>query len=197
MTVLIVTCLVALAVLVVVQGLVLLEIVRQTSQMRRALDLDDRPVPISLGDLAGRPLPEPAREAWIANHNGVILLLSTDCTTCRLVASGLRELVDRFQDQQILTILQARVPDEANEMVTAAGLADDEVVVDLDRRYGEALGVALRPAAIVVRGGIVSEGAIVRNARQLQQLLEAVGPSQEADLRELSPVSAVTNGGAR
>jgi hypothetical protein len=195
-TVLIVACLVALAVLVVVQGLVLLEMVRQTSQIRQALDLDDRPVPISLGDLAGRPLPEPARAAWVANHNGVILLLSTDCTTCRLVASGLRDLVDRFQDQQILTILQARAADEAREMVAATGLAHDEVVVDLDRRYGEAFSVALRPAAIVVRGGIVSEGAIVRNARQLQQLLEAVGPS-EVDLRELSPVSAVTNGGAR
>ncbi len=61
MTVLLVSCVIALAVLVVVQGLVLLEMVRQTSQIRRVLDLDDRPVPISLGDLAGRPLREPAR----------------------------------------------------------------------------------------------------------------------------------------
>ena len=64
MTALIVVCLVALAVLVVVQGLVLLEMVRQTAQIRRALDLDDRPVPISLGNLAGRPVPEPARSLW-------------------------------------------------------------------------------------------------------------------------------------
>jgi hypothetical protein len=195
-TVLIVTCLVALAVIVVVQGLVLLEMVRQTAQIRRALDLDDRPVPISLGELAGRPLPEPAHAAWPANHDGVILLLSTDCTTCRLVASGLRELIDRFQDQRILTILQARVSDEANEMVAAAGLAHDEVVVDLDRRYGEAFGIAMRPAAVVVRGGLASEGAVVRNARQLQQLFEAIGPSTEVGLRELPPVSAMTTGGA-
>ena len=197
MTVLIVACLVGLAVLVVVQGLVLLEMVRQTAQIRRALDLDDRPVPISLGELAGRPLPEPARAAWPANRNGVIALLSTDCTTCRLVASGLRDLIDRFPDQQILTILQARTPDDANEMVAAAGLAHDEVVVDLDRRYGEALGIALRPAAVVVRDGIAAEGATVRNAHQLQQLLEAIGPSPEIGLRELPPVSAATTGGAR
>ena len=81
-------------------------------------------------------------------------------------------------------------------MVAGARLADDEVVVDLDRRYGEAFAIALRPAAVVIRGGIVSEGAIVRNARQLQQLLEAIGPSVEAGLHEL-PVSALTSGGAR
>jgi hypothetical protein len=88
------------------------------------------------------------------------------------------------------------VSDEANEMVAAAGLAHDEVVVDLDRRYGEAFGIAMRPAAVVVRGGLASEGAVVRNARQLQQLLEAIGPSTEVGLRELPPVSAMTTGGA-
>jgi hypothetical protein len=195
-TVLIVVCLVALAVLVVVQGLVLLEMVRQTAQIRSALDLDNRPVPISLGELAGRPLPEPARSLWPHSANGAIVLLSTDCTTCRLVASGLRELLDRFPEQKIVTIFQAYDHDEATEMMAAYGLAGDEVVIDLDRRYGEAFAIALRPAAVVVRDGIVSEGAIVRNARQLQQLLEAMGPSTEAGLRELPPVSALTTGGA-
>jgi hypothetical protein len=197
MTVLIVVCLAALAGLVVIQGLVLLEMVRQTSQIRQALDLDDRPVPISLGELAGRQLPEPARDLVAGSGNGVLVLLSTDCTTCRLVASGLRELVDRFADQRIVAILQAYSHDEAAEMMAAYGLADQEVVVDLDRRYGEAFSVALRPSAIVVRDGIVSEGAVVRNARQLQKLLEAIGPSIEAGFSELPPVTALTTGGAR
>jgi hypothetical protein len=196
-TALIVVCLVALAVLVVVQGLVLLEMVRQTAQIRRALDLDDRPVPISLGNLAGRPVPEPARSLWPDDGDGVFVLLSTDCTTCRLVASGLRQLLDRFADKRIVAILQAHEREEATEMLAAYDLAGDEVVVDLDRRYGEAFSIALRPSAIVVRDGIVSEGAIVRNARQLQQLLEELGPSSETDLSELPPVSALTTGGAR
>jgi hypothetical protein len=196
-TVLIVACLVALAVIVVVQGLVLLEMVRQTSQIRRVLDLDDRPVPISLGDLAGRPLPEPARSIWPANADGVFVLLSTDCATCRLVASGLRDLLDRFVDKRIVTVLQAYHEEEAAELVAVSGLAGEEVVVDLDRSYGEAFGIALRPAAVVVRDGILSEGAAVRNARQLQQLLEALGPSSDTDLSEVPRVSALTTGGAR
>jgi len=169
MTTLIVVGIVAVGVLAVVQGLVLLEVVRQLAQIRKVLDLDDRPVPISLGNLAGRPLPEPVR--GIA-RDGVVLLLSTDCATCRLVAAGLPDLFARFEDRKIVTVLQARNHDEATEMLATAGLARDEVVVDLESEYGSAFGIALRPAAVVVRDGIVSEGAIVRNPRQLHQLLE-------------------------
>jgi hypothetical protein len=178
-TVFLVVSVVVLAVVVVVQGLVLLEMVRQTAQIRRVLDLDDRPTPISLGTLAGRPLPEPASALWNGGAgDGVLVLLSTDCATCRLVASGLRELLDRFDDHRIVTILQAHHQDEAGEMLAAAGLGQDQIVLDLEREYGAALGIALRPAAVVVRDGIVSEGATVRNARQLQQLLEALETSR-------------------
>jgi hypothetical protein len=179
MTAFLVVSVVVLAVLVVVQGLVLLEMVRQTAQIRRLLDIDDRPTPISLGYLAGRPLPEPARALWNgAPGDGVVVLLSTDCATCRLVAGGLRELLDRFEQHRIVTVLQAHHHDEAAGMLAAAGLARDEIVLDLEREYGAALGIALRPAAVVVRDGIVSEGATVRNARQLQQLLEALETSR-------------------
>ena len=180
MTALVVTSIVALAVLVVFQGLVLLEVVRQLSQIRRELDFDDRPVPVSVGKLAGKPLPEPARAVWSGNgasRDGVLVLLSTDCATCRLVAAGLPDLLTRFEEQKVVVVLQARHHDEVTEMLAEAGLARDAVVVDLESEYATAFGIALRPAAVVVRDGIVSEGAIVRNPRQLQQLLETLAPS--------------------
>ena len=178
MTAFLVASVVVLAVVVVVQGLVLLEMVRQTAQIRRVLDLDDRPTPISLGNLAGRPLPEPARSLWNGTSgDGVVVLLSTDCATCRLVAAGLRELLDRFEQHRIVAVLQAHHEDEVAEMMATARLNEDEIVLDLEREYGAALGIALRPAAVVVRDGIVSEGATIRNAQQLQQLLEALETS--------------------
>ena len=194
MTALIIVAVVVFGLLIVFQGLVLLELVRQTAQIRRTLDLDDRPVPISLGELTGRPLPEPARGVWSANgasRDGVLVLLSTDCATCRLVASGLPELLDRFEHQRIVTVLQARKPDEAADMLAAAGLAADEIVLDLEGEYAAAFAIALRPAAVVVRDGIVSEGATVRNPHQLLQLLEAVRPSENPT------ISTLTNGGVR
>jgi uncharacterized membrane protein YphA (DoxX/SURF4 family) len=36
----------------------------QCNLIRRLLDIDDRSTPISLGNLAGRPLPEPASALW-------------------------------------------------------------------------------------------------------------------------------------
>ena len=195
MTALLVAVVVALAVLVIFQGLVLLEVVRQLSQVRRELDFDNRPVPVSVGNFAGRPLPEPARAAWSesgASSDGVLVLLSTDCATCRLVAMGLPELLARFEEK-LVVVLQARNHDEVTELLAEAGVDRDAVVVDLEHEYADAFGIALRPAAIVVRDRIVSEGAVVRNARQLQQLVEAL--ESPADAPSDSAVSTPTSGG--
>ena len=196
MTALIVVSIVGLWVLVVFQGFVLLETVRQIAQIRKALDFDDRPVPVSVGRLAGRPLPEPVRALWSENgasRDGVFVLLSTDCSTCRLVASGLRDLVTRYDQLKIAVILQARNHDEVTEMLADAGLARNDVVVDLESEYGAAFEIAMRPAAVIVRDGIVSEGAVIRNARQLQQLLETLAaPTREEVPAESSAVSTST-----
>jgi hypothetical protein len=194
MTALLVASVVVLAVLVVFQGLVLLEVVRQLSQIRRELDFDDRPVPVSVGKLAGQPLPEPARTVWSGNgaaHDGVLVLLSTDCATCRLVAAGLPDLLTQ-SEQKVVVILQARNHDEVTEMLAEAGLARDAVVVDLETEYASAFGIAMRPAAVVVRNGIVSEGAVVRNPRQLQQLVESLGSLSGEGVPDNSAVSTPT-----
>jgi hypothetical protein len=122
------------------------------------------------------------------------VLLSVNCTTCRLVASGLRDVRKRFEHQKIVTVVQARNHDEAVEMLAGAGLAWDEVVVDLENEYGAAFGIDLRPVAVVVRGGIVSEGATVRNPRQLRELLERLeAPTRKGkDAPERSIVSTST-----
>lgn len=196
MTTFLVVNVVVLWAFVVFQGLVLLEAVRQISQIRRELDFDDKPVPVSVGALAGKPIPDPVRAAWSENGtagDGVVLLLSSDCSTCRAVASGLRDLVARFDRLRIVTILQARNHDEVTDMLADAGLARDEVTVDLEGEYGAAVGIATRPAAVVIRQGIISEGAVVRNARQLQQLLDTLeAPTGDDAPTADTPVSTPT-----
>jgi len=183
MTTFLVVNVVVLWVFVIFQGLVLLESVRQTSQLRRQADLDDKPIPFSLGRLVGRPLPEPAHALWSSNgepKDGVLVLLSSDCLTCRSVAAGLPNLVSRFEDLRIVPVLQARSPEELNEVLAETNLAAEEVVVDLENDYGVALGVQLRPAAVVVRDGIVTEGAVVRNPRQLLEVIEGIEAPEQA-----------------
>jgi hypothetical protein len=195
MTTFLVVNVVVLWVLVIFQGLVLLEAVRQISQVRRELDFDDRPVPVSVGALAGQPLPDAARAAWSENgsRDGVFVLLSTDCTTCRGIATGLRDLVAKHERLRIVTVLQARNHDEVTDLLAEAGLARDEIVVDFEAELGAALGILMRPAAVVVRGDVVSEGAVVRNARQLDQLLTTLDASiREEVARAETPVSTPT-----
>jgi hypothetical protein len=185
MTTFLVINVVVLWVFVIFQGLVLLESVRQTSQLRRLADLDDKPIPFSLGRLVGRPLPEPAQALWSSNggpKDGVLVLLSSDCLTCRSVAAGLPNLVSRFEDLRIVPVMQARSPEELGEVLAETNLAAEEIVVDLENDYGAALGVQLRPAAVVVRDGIVTEGAVVRNPRQLLEVIEGIEPSDEQAL---------------
>jgi hypothetical protein len=185
MTTFLVINVVVLWVFVIFQGLVLLESVRQTSQLRRLADLDDKPIPFSLGRLVGRPLPEPAQALWSSNggpKDGVLVLLSSDCLTCRSVAAGLPNLVSRFEDLRIVPVMQARSPEELGEVLAETNLAAEEIVVDLENDYGAALGVQLRPAAVVVRDGIVTEGAVVRNPRQLLEVIEGIEPPDEQAL---------------
>ena len=77
-------------------------------------------------------------------------------------------------------------------MLAEAGIARDAVVVDLEGEYATAFEIALRPAAVVVRDGIVSEGAIVRNPHQLDQLLETLGSSTGEGVPDNSAVSTPT-----
>jgi hypothetical protein len=192
MTTFLVVNVVVLWLIVIFQGLVLLEMVKQTSQLRKQADLDDRPIPISLGRLAGRPLPEPAKAVWSENgaaHDGVLVLLSSNCLTCRAVAAGLRDLVSRFDDHRIVTVFQAHNRDELTQMLAEANLTPEEVVVDLENEYGAAFGIELRPAAVVVRDGIVSEGAVVRNPRQLREIIERIDLSTDEPLAGPGPRS--------
>lgn len=183
MTAFLVVSIVALWVLVLFQGFVLLETVRQIAQIRKGLDLDDRPTAVSMGRLAGRPVPEPANALWPGNgvpRDGAFVLLSVDCSTCRIVAAELRDVVARHAQLNTVVVLQARNHDEVTEMLSAVGLSRDDVVVDLEGEYAAAFGITTRPAAVLIRDGIVSEGATVRNASQLQQLLDTLtAPTRE------------------
>ena len=100
--------------------------------------------------------------------------------TCRIVAAELRDVVARNAQLNTVVVLQARNHDEVTEMLSAVGLSRDDVVVDLEGEYAAAFGITTRPAAVLIRDGIVSEGATVRNASQLQQLLDTVtAPTRE------------------
>lgn len=169
--------LLAVVVLVVLEGFVLVEMIRQVAQLRHRLNLDDRPMPTSIGEWAGRPVPDFAVDRIggnLAAEASIVLFLSTDCTTCRAVATELDAVQAKLRgDPAIVPVIEGRSDQDLNAFFRETGLADEHAVRD-DGELGHRLGMRLRPMAVVVRHGTFADAAIVRNGAQLRQLASQI-----------------------
>lgn len=177
--------LLAVAILAVLEGFVLVEMIRQVAQLRHRLNLDDRPVPTSLGEWGGRPVPDYALDRLgrsLATGASIVLFLSTDCTTCRAVATELDAVRAKLpQEPAIVPVIEGRSQEDISSFLRETGLADDRVLRD-EGELGYRLGLRTRPLAVVVRDGTFADAAIVRNGAQLRQLAsQTTSPADGGD----------------
>jgi hypothetical protein len=177
--------------LVVFQGLVLLEVLRQIAQIRQRLDLDNRPITISMGELSGAELPANIRDVWMRKArtaDGTLVLLTPACATCRLVAAGLQALIAHNGTHPIVAILEAPDESRVRDFLEETGLDAGDVVVDFDGRASAALALNVRPAAVIVRDFRITEAASVRNVDQLRNLIDtAFRPAQDSPAAQVQP----------
>lgn len=163
---------IVLGIIAIVEGLVLVEMVKQVAQIRHRVDLDDEPEPISLGSRASRRF---SRSDLLPARTGssLVLLLSSECLACRAVAAAVSSVADGATPDSpaVVSVVEGRHDDVERFLVDTA-LQPECVVLDPDHEIGRDTGVRLRPAAVVVRDGLMVEAAAVRTARQLQHLLE-------------------------
>jgi hypothetical protein len=181
---------VALSALVLLEGLMIAEVLRQIAQLRFRLTLDDRPVPVSLGAAAGEPIPDDHVLGEFFNsepRSGLAVFLSTDCLTCRTVAAGISEIARDMRGRLTLAVvLQAASDEERDTFLASAGLPAQLAADDRNGTIGKDLGLSVRPAAVVVRDGRTVEAAAISNANQLRQLLS---PLEEDAWMEVMPAS--------
>lgn len=172
----------AVVALLSVHSLVLIETVKQIGQIRSRLDVDDKPVFISLGDATGRYVPsliDSVLEAQLlASAPGlfrgptVLVFLSPDCRTCRIVAEGLPEIRNRHRGTlTTVPIVDSRELRETERFLEATQLSATDVVVN-DGSLARALGVNAHPTVVVLRDGRVREAATINNATQLARLAD-------------------------
>lgn len=158
---------VALAVLVLVCLLALVDQYRTLELVREHLGVNDAPRPID-----HRPGPLVPSEVGLPGHldargHLVVLLLSTSCTTCRTVAVALRG-----KDLPALhVVVRSAAADEGRAWCAEVGLAPHAVTLDVGGAVAAALGVTITPAALVVRDGGVVLAQTVPSYRQLEPLL--------------------------
>jgi hypothetical protein len=172
-----------LAFVVVVQALVLVEVIKQIAQLRFRLNLDDRPMLLSLGEHAGDRVPaEIVERGWFGNaeSDGLLVLLSSECLTCHAIASGMHDVVRDLDDRFDLVVALEGRGEALAKFVQTTGIDERLVVVDDEHRIGDATGVTVRPSAIVVRDGRLVEAAALATAEQLRRLLSPL----ETDRRE-------------
>lgn len=163
-----------LAALVLLEALVLVEMIKQVAQLRQRVDLDDEPEPLLLGAAVARPFPRPELLDG-TNTEAVIVFLSTHCASCEEVAAAIPKATgDAAVAVRVVPIVEGHAQAEVDDFVAAAKLPRQDVVFDSNRALAQELGLRVRPAALIVRDGLVAEGAAIRNSRQLVKFMKLV-----------------------
>jgi hypothetical protein len=158
---------------------VLIEMVRQVADIRERLNIDDAPIPQPLGASVGQPLP-PSVAAHIGASTGDLLLvfLTTDCSTCRMVGRGIPEADAALGGGlRIIPIIQTHRASDAVEFCAEVGIRLDRVVVDERAEVGRELDIRIRPLAVAALRGSITEAASVRNDRQLVAFASRISAS--------------------
>jgi len=174
-------------ILVVIQSFALLEVLKQIGQVRQRLDLDDRPIPVGIGQTAGTEFTHRVGPLEAGVQTAVLVFLSDDCSTCRTVAAGLAEIIETAEPGvQVVPIVHGRDRQSAEAFMLDANLRREWGIVDEDDEIAISLGLNLRPVALVVLDGIVTDAAMVRSPSQVEQVVERVGGSRRPDERDVS-----------
>lgn len=159
---------VIVAVLTLFLALVVAELMRQVVDLRARMSLDDRPIPEQLWN-AGDLLPSRLTDVLPSDAQAgrtLLVLLTTGCTTCRVVADGLEPVARRLAPEiQTVVVVQAIDDDTATRFIESADL--DGVPVVVDTATGESDLPQMRPLALAMESSRLTQAATVRNARQL------------------------------
>ncbi|MDN5849868.1 MAG: hypothetical protein L0H63_09575 [Nitrococcus sp.] len=171
----------ALAVIVIVQGLALLELVRQFAQVRERLSLDNKATahPAQVG------LTVDLRELFTTyNHHlrrpyCAVLLLSDKCATCMDIASQWNRVGEVSLEQaDLIPVLDTRSQARYEKFMRDSRFGEQTVVPDLEGEISEKLsrmvGVRARPSVVILNEGQVYRIDIVRNVTQLLEVLQSL-----------------------
>jgi hypothetical protein len=173
--------------LLVIQGLVMLELVRQIADLRQGgIGRSERPSgPIPIHDLlgVGRDIP-PARSltraatheptTWadvLDSGSTALIFLSPSCTTCWNVAARLPWAAAQLPiGQRIVPLISSPRLDHAWEFVRRNRLGE-LAVVEEGEDVEESLNLLRKPSAVVLRGSKVVHAATVLEGEHVLQLL--------------------------
>lgn len=166
-----------------VHSLLLVEAIRQIADIRHHMDIDDRPRSYSLGHTAGQRLEELVssdvrrrfpRIGDLFDANGLLLFLSSDCTTCRSVAEGLPDVIARHElEVPVLVVVDAHLDERRATFLDSTQL-DREGVIQDTGDLAFTVGVSVRPTVLTIRDGRLTDAATVTTATQVARIVQTL-----------------------
>jgi hypothetical protein len=182
MTLAIVVVVALLAVVVFLLAGAAVEMFEQLKQIRTYLELKDTATSISIAEARGGRatafgLPHGLEE----EERALLLILSTQCETCRLLASG---IVATNLPGSLWVLVAGPYDSAVQAFAEEFGLGGPKVALDGGYVKARALGINTSPASVAFVGGRAVQAQTVPTFRQLRNQLHELSSLHSAAMRE-------------
>lgn len=160
-----------LALLVALLFAALVEMFRDIRQMRDAVGILDRPLPVELGAVDGTPpsaygLPRGLDHAASA----IVLFLSERCGTCHMLASAL----PRALPPELWVVVEGRTVESTAAFLDRYALSaggEGQVIADPEGEIAGRIGLQTTPLGFRVEGGVFIHATSVPSSRYLNSIM--------------------------
>jgi hypothetical protein len=160
-----------LALLVAFLFAALVEMFRDVRQMRDAVGILDRPLPVELGDVAGTtPSAYGLPRALDNAASAIVLFLSERCGTCHTLASAL----PRSLPPELWVVVEGRTVESTSSFLERYALSassDGQVVADPEGEIARRIGLQTTPLGFRVDGGVFTYATSVPSSRYLNSIM--------------------------
>lgn len=168
--------------LLVIQGLAFLEVLRQVGLLRRQVAPQQGAMIVPNAIEAGSALPdlvavaasdrEPASwDRYLTDEFGVVVFLTTHCSTCRLIAQELSGFSrDVPANVRVVAVVDTRAG-AAEDFLADTGIDPEIVALDGLGETAKRIGIGWTPGALTVKARTMNRAAIVNDIFQIDSLL--------------------------
>jgi hypothetical protein len=163
---------VALAAVVIVCCGALVEVFRQLSLLREAVNLEDSPQPLNFKARELSAVAAGFPNEVVREPEAIAVFLSAKCGTCLAIAEAFRG----GAPETVWFVLPDPATPFADGLAEALVAAQDRIIYDSNNTIADRLGLQVTPAVLTIQFGEIVRAHTASSARQVMSLLPTVAP---------------------
>lgn len=150
----------------------LVEMFRDVRQIRDALGILDRPLPVDVGSVAGTaPSGYGLDQQLDTEESALVLFLSDRCSTCRVLAAALNGTLPAG----LWIVVEAATRRAAAEFLETYGMTsnsrNERVSIDAAGTIAGRLGLNITPVGYRIENGIIKAATTIPSVRHLASII--------------------------